>query len=168
MILRSPLTGTGQPGRHECRTSSRDTGSIFAVKGGGPLGLGVGPVSDVGETGAGEGVTDPDDGDPGDAAEEPAGAGESDAGAAGAVAGGGFLPDAPASPSPPQPVTPATAAITIADLRIHKEVIGAGYPRASHPPGAARDSCGQRDPCGQDPAGCANSGTEPGLAYGSV
>ncbi|GGO12836.1 hypothetical protein GCM10010116_25790 [Microbispora rosea subsp. aerata] len=147
VILRSPLRGTGQPSRHEYLTSSRDTFSIFAENGGGPLGLGVTPVSGAGDTGMAEGATDADeDGE----AEGAASVGEPDAGD---VAAGGdtrvrAVADAPASPTPAQPVIPTRAAIITADLRFHKEVIGAGYPRRRHGPGGLARSCGQRDSCG--------------------
>ncbi|GIH62197.1 hypothetical protein Msi02_30140 [Microbispora siamensis] len=133
VILRSPLSGTGQPGRQEYRTSSRDTFSIFAEKGGGPLGLGEGSFPGAGETGTDEGVTGDGvaDAEEVGAAEGAAGVDESAAGDAGAGADTRVLAvaDAPASPTPAQPVIPTRAAITTADLRFHKEVIGAGYPR---------------------------------------
>ncbi|GIH52577.1 hypothetical protein Mro03_77560 [Microbispora rosea subsp. rosea] len=128
VIFRSPLSGTGQPGRQECRTSSRDTFSILAEKGGGPLGLGVGPSPGAGETGRDDGVADGEE-----AVAEEGAAGVDEPGADDAAAGAGTrvraVADAPASPTSAQPVIPTRAAITTADLRFHKEVIGAGYPR---------------------------------------
>ncbi len=155
MILRSPLSGTGQPGRQECRTSSRDTVSIFAEKGGGPLGLGVGPFPGAGETGTDEGVTGDGVADAEEAGpvEGAAGVDEFGAGEAGAGTDTRVLAvaDAPASPTPAQPVPPTSAAITTADLRFHKEVIGAGYPRPRRAQAVGARSCGQRDCCGQSP-----------------
>ncbi|GGO00241.1 hypothetical protein GCM10011574_06770 [Microbispora bryophytorum] len=156
VILRSPLSGTGQPGRQDCRTSSRDTFSIFAEKGGGPLGLGAGPFPGAGEPGAGEGMADDGVADTEEVGPAEGAAGVDEPSAADAGAGTDTrvraVADAPASPTPAQPVTPTRAAITTADLRFHKEVIGAGYPWPRRAGGGRARSCGQRDPCGQRPA----------------
>ncbi|GAB3148094.1 hypothetical protein GCM10027161_44220 [Microbispora hainanensis] len=146
VIFRSPLSGTGQPGRQEYRTSSRDTFSILAEKGGGPLGLGAGvsddEVAGVEEAGAEAGAEE------GAAGVDEPGADDARTGADTRVRA---VADAPASPTPAQPVIPTRAAITTADLRFHKEVIGAGYPRPRPAYAGCARSCGQRDSCGQSP-----------------
>ncbi|GLX05413.1 hypothetical protein Misp03_23400 [Microbispora sp. NBRC 16548] len=127
--------------------------SIFAEKGGGPLGLGVGPFP--GETGTDEGVTDDGVADAEEAGPAEGAAGVDEPGAGDAGAGTDTrvraVADAPASPTPAQPVTPTSAAITTADLRFHKVVIGADYPRPRHVQAVRARSCGQRDSCGQSP-----------------
>ncbi|GLW23913.1 hypothetical protein Mame01_39560 [Microbispora amethystogenes] len=130
MIFRRPLGATGQPGRQECRNSSRDTFSIFEEKAGGPLGLGVPPSSGADGAGVAEGV---------------AGAGVALAGerdAAGDVtatgtdvrAGTEAAPPASGPAPPPQPVTPTSVAIITADLRFFNKPIGAEYPRPQGAP----------------------------------
>ncbi|GAB3881503.1 hypothetical protein GCM10027612_10660 [Microbispora bryophytorum subsp. camponoti] len=61
--------------------------------------------------------------------------------------------DAPASPTPAQPVTPTRAAITTADLRFHKEVIGAGYPWPRRAGAVAHAPVDSGIPVDKDPGG---------------
>src|SRR4051812_30958303 len=57
VIFLRPLSGTGQPGRQECRNSARDTSATFALNAGGTRGAGVALTGGVtgGVTGDGGG-----------------------------------------------------------------------------------------------------------------
>ncbi|GAA4198542.1 hypothetical protein GCM10023074_27590 [Microbispora amethystogenes] len=135
MIFRRPLGATGQPGRQECRSSSRDTFSIFEEKAGGPLGLGAPPSSGADGVGVAEGVADTGSVDTGVAATgERDAAGDVTAAGTDVRAGAEAAPPASGPAAPPQPVTPTSVAIITADLRFFKKPIGAEYPRPQDAP----------------------------------
>ncbi|MCT9931701.1 hypothetical protein N5079_15925 [Planotetraspora sp. A-T 1434] len=127
MIFRSPLRPTGQPGRHECGTSLRESLPIAAVNFGGPEGVGAGGAGVLATGGVAAGETNQS----GDDTDAPGDAADASTGNTAGVAGGADWGDI-ASFVPPQAVRLSRATNTTADLGFHLEAIRAEYPRRAN------------------------------------